>query len=84
MKEKEKLFNAFFAKRCSLIDSKLPNLLIFSTENRLNTMGFSEDDIAKIMQNLGPSKASGHDQVSTRMLKICGKTICKPLDRNLF
>ena len=43
-------------------------------------MRFSEDDIAKIIQNLDPNKAHGHDQISIRKLKICGKTISKPLE----
>ena len=38
------------------------NQLIYSTEKRLSTMMFSEDDIAKI-QNLDPNKAQSHDQV---------------------
>ena len=81
-KEKTELFNAFFAKQCSLIDtnSNLPNQLIYSTEKRLSTVRFSEDAIAKVIQNLDPNKAHGHDQISIRMLKICGKTICKSLE----
>ena len=81
-KENAQLFKAFFAKQCSLIDtnSNIPNQLIYSTEKHLSTMRFSEDDIKKIIQNLDPNKAHGHDQISIRMLKICSKTICKPLD----
>ena len=56
------------------------NKLIYLTEKRLTKIRFSEDDIAKIIQNLDPNKAHGHDQISIRMLKICGKTICKPLE----
>ena len=82
-KEKPELLNEFFAKQCSLIgnNSYLPNQLTYSTEKRLRIMRFSQDDIAKIIQNLNPNKAHYHDQVSNRMLKICGKTICKPLER---
>ena len=43
-------------------------------------MRFLEDDIAKIIQNLDPNKAHGHDQISIRILKLCGKTIYKPLE----
>ena len=80
--EKAELFKAFFAKQCSLIDnnSSLLNKLIYLTKKRLTKIRFSEDDIAKIIQNLDPNKAHGHDQISIRMLKICGKTICKPLE----
>ena len=31
------------------------------------------------MQNLDPYKAHGHDKIIIRMIKICGKSICKPL-----
>ena len=54
--------------------------MIYLTEKRLSKISFSEDDIAKIMQNLDPNKAHGHDQISICMLKICGKTICKPAE----
>ena len=78
-KEKAEIFNA---KQCALIDnnSSLPNKLIYLTEKHLTKIRFSEDDIAKIIQNLDPNKAHGHDQIIIRMLKICGKTICKPLE----
>ena len=81
-KEKAELFNAFFAKQCSLIDSNsnLPKKLIYLSEKRLSKIRFSEDDIAKIIQNLDPNKAHGHDEISISMLKICGKSICEPLE----
>ena len=75
-KEKTKLFNAFFAKQCSLIDnnSSLPNQLMYSAEKRLSSMSFSEDDIVKIIQNLDPNKTHGRGQTSILMLKLCGKS----------
>ena len=33
----------------------------------------------KIIHNLDPNKAHGHDMISIRMLKICGNSIYKPL-----
>ena len=81
-KEKAELFNSFFAKQCSLIknSSKLPSLLHYLTDNRLSSVRFSQDDIAKIIQNLDPDKAYRHDNISIRMLKICGSSIYKPLE----
>ena len=81
-KVKAELFNSFFASQCSLIknDSKLPSYLNYKTENRLSTVNFSIDDIAKILQNLDPNKAHGHDKISIRMLQLCGNSICKPLE----
>ena len=54
--------------------------MIYLTEKRLSKIRFSEDDIAKIIQNLDLNKVHDHDPISIRMLKICGKTICKPLE----
>ena len=81
-KEKAELFNSFFAKQCSLIrnDSELPTSLTFYTNNRLSTVSFSHEDVGKIIQNLNPNKAHGHDNISIHMLKICGSTIYRPLE----
>ena len=81
-KEKAKLFNAFFVKQCSLIKnrSKLPSHLHYLTDNRLSCVNFSQDGIAKTIQNLDPNKDHGHDNISIRMLKICGSSIYKPLE----
>ena len=70
-KEKAELFNAFFAKQCSLIDnnSSLPKKLNYLTEKRLTKIRFSEDGTPKIIQNLDPNKAHGLDQISIHMLK---------------
>ena len=35
-----------------------------------------------IPPSLNSNKAHGHDKISIRMLKICGYTICKPLELN--
>ena len=45
----------------------------------LSTVEFSTNDILKIIRNLNPNKAHGHDMISIQMLKICGESICKPL-----
>ena len=81
-KEKAELFNSFSAKQCSLIknDSKLPPRLHFLTDKRLSTVKFVNTDILKIIQNLDPNKAHGHDKISIRMLKICGNSLCRPLE----
>ena len=72
-KEKAELFNSFFAKQCSLIknESKLPPRLHFLTDKRLSMVKFVNNDILKIIQNLNPNKAHGHDKISIRMLKLC-------------
>ena len=59
--------------------SELPLNLHYATEKCLNTLNFSNNDIEKIIQNLDPNKAHGHDKRSIRVINICGKSICKPL-----
>ena len=38
--------------------------LHYKIDNHLLTVNFSIDDIAKILQNLDPNKAHGHDKIS--------------------
>ena len=49
------------------------------TNNCLSFVTFSQDDIAKIIQNLDSGKGHGHENISIRMLKVCGSAIYKPL-----
>ena len=76
-KEKQELFNVFFTKQRSLlkISSKFTLHLHYLTDNRLSSARFFQDDIAKIIQNLDPNKAHGHDNISILMLKICDCSI---------
>ena len=80
--EKTELFNCFFSKQCSLLanHSKFPTSLSFRTDKRLSSITFSEKDIGTVSQGLDHNKIHGHDNISIRMLKICGDTICKPLE----
>ena len=36
--------------------------------------------LGKIIQNSNPNKAHGHDNISKRMIRICGSTIYRPLE----
>ena len=75
------MFNSFFAKQCTYIEtgSNLPTHILRRTNESLNTINFTEDDILNVIRKLDPSKAHGHDQISIRMVQICDKAICKPL-----
>ena len=68
--------------KCSILlnSSKLPTNLAPRTDQSLTSVHFSQDDILKIIQNLNPNKAHGPDKISIRMIKICGKSLCKPLE----
>ena len=37
------------------------------------------EDILQIMNNLDSNKAHDHDEISIKMLKICGSSVCRPL-----
>ena len=81
-KEKAELFSIFFSKQCSLIpnNSSLSADINYITDKRQFTVTFSAKDIGKIIQNLHSNKAHGHDNISIHMLKLCGGSICVPLE----
>ena len=70
-KEKAELFNSFFSKQCSIMDngSKLPSNLVYHTNEKLSYIVFNSEDIGKVISDLDPNKAHGHDMISIRMLK---------------
>ena len=63
-------------------NSTLPNTCSKHTNNILDTIIFSKEDIYiyKIIKSLDPNKVHGHDMISIRMIKLCGISICKPLE----
>ena len=79
--EKAELLNDFFSKQYSLVNnnSKLPSVLIKKTCKSFPSVEFLAYDILKIIKNLNPSKAQGHDMISIQMLKFCDESICKSL-----
>ena len=54
--------------------SKLPPLLM-KTDKRLNTISFKDSDITSIIKSLKPSKTHGADDISIRMIQLCGDSI---------
>ena len=63
-------------------NSVLPNNLAKLTNKSLDAVNFS-NDIYKIINNLEPNKAQGHDVLSIRMTELCENSICKQLSINL-
>ena len=47
--------------------------------SRLHYLDFNEDKIIKIIRALDIEKAHAHDHFSNRMIKICNKSLSKPL-----
>ena len=50
------------------------------TEKHLRNVIYSTDEVGNIIRGLDPNKAHGKDKISIRMRKICGNSICKPLE----
>ena len=84
-KEKAELFNSLFCKQCSLVsnNSSLPITVTPITllkNKKKSTVALSVEAIGKIIQNLDSNKTHGNDNVSIRMLKLCGNSIYTPLE----
>ena len=64
---KADIFNVFFAKQCSIINngSVLPEIS-YKTNKRLINIIFPSQDLCKIIKNLNPNKAHGHDNISIK------------------
>ena len=49
------------------------------TNESLNTINFTEDDILSVIRKLDHSKAHGNNKIIIRMVQICDKAISIPL-----
>ena len=78
--EKARLFNDFFAKQCTILDtgSVLPPFVLL-TDKLLSDVVFNEQDILDIIRSLDQNKAHGWDDISVRMIKMCGDGLVEPL-----
>ena len=65
------VFNKFLAEQCTPLKngSVLP----------VSSLDFNEDEILKIIRALNIYKAHYYDNISIRIIKICGKPLTKPL-----
>ena len=63
--EKAKIFNSFFARQCKLVsnNSVLPSHFTYMTEERIQSLTFSESDVIQIIRTLDVNKAHGHDNI---------------------
>ena len=78
--EKANVVNSFFANQCSLIDANsfLPPD-VYRTDQRLEHVNFDEAKLRSFIRALNVNKAHGWDEISIRMVKICGESLIKPL-----
>ena len=58
--------------------SVLPHLEVL-TETKIRTIEITINDIKMILNSLNPIKACGPDNISIRMLLLCGESIVPPL-----
>ena len=80
-KTKPDIFYNLFAEQCTPLknDSKLPSNQIYLTQSKLVSLDFNEDEVLKIIRSLNMHKAHGYDDISIRIIKICDKSLLKPL-----
>ena len=73
LKRKPIILMFFFASKCtSLINNSiLPDSVDYTSTARLS-INFNNVDILKIVKSLNVNKAHGHDDISVRMIKLCG------------
>ena len=81
LKEEINNFNCSFASHCTPLDnnSKIPETQTFTTDKKLSSVQFEDNDIIKIITSLNICKAHRHDDISITMLKLCDLAIVKPL-----
>ena len=79
-KEKAKLFNDYFLDQCKPIinDSTLPIFTQITCSN-LDTIVITQQSILDIIRSLNVNKAHGPDNISGRMIELCGDKITLPL-----
>ena len=49
------------------------------TKNRLSKISFKDEDVLMIIQSLNVNEAHNHDDISIRLLQICGAEVVKNL-----
>ena len=54
-------------------------LFAYKTNVRINSFLINHDDISLIIKYLDSNKAHGFDNISIKMIQICGESIALPL-----
>ena len=75
LEKKLKLLVLFFEEKCLLWNSDSS----FASDSSLCSVRFSTEDILKIINDLDSDKAHSPDEISVRMLKLRGSSVCRPL-----
>ena len=79
-KIKSKLFNSHFAAQCIPVENTSTlSKFKYRTDKRLNSFTINENSIFLIIKNLNADKAHEWNNISIRMIQLCGKEIILPL-----
>ena len=80
--EKANIFCQTFADKCTLPGaSAQPQLQCPLPSSYLGNVHFKPKDVRNTLRNLDPGKASGPDEIPTRVLKECAAELASPLSR---
>ena len=60
--------------------SNLPTNQIYLTQSRLGSLDFNKGELLQIIRALNINKAHSYDNISIRMIKICDRSLLKPLN----
>ena len=60
--------------------SNLPTNQIYLTQSRLGSLDFNKGELLQIIRALNINKDHGYDNISIRMIKICDRSLLKPLN----
>ena len=73
---KANIFSNYFSKQCNIFDNGtiLPEVS-FRTNKRLNHLEINDNDIMKVIKDVNPNIAHGWDEMSIRMMRLCGNTL---------
>ena len=79
-RKKASIFNIFFAEQCNIFNngSVLPEIN-YKTHKRLLNITISTENLTRMIKDINPNKAHGHDNISIKMIQICGDSIIPPL-----
>ena len=79
-KEKAELLSHTFAKKCHLDNaSDTAPEAQHDTQHVLDNITFKAKDVKRTLRKLKPDKATGPDEVPTRILKECSAELARPL-----
>ena len=69
----------FLPQSFLVVNANVLHNFSYKTQKQISDIKIREDDILLVIKNLNPNKAPGWDNVSIRMIHLCGKSFVKPL-----